>query len=153
MLKTIHNLTIQAMNIPVALLFLVLSVAEISAQNAVSYVYDVTGNRIRREQSASKTAPRAAQGHGGNASLGVWGGLNVSVVSGRDGGQIVIEAISQKTPHTGSAILYNIQGMAVALCDIASPRTVMGIGSLPSGHYILSVTTDGKRHSWKVQKH
>lgn len=136
-----------------ALAFTVLTtMAFSSASQTVSYTYDGSGNRTRREIVMSrKNAPNRA----GIYDIHVEDKLSdrdVRIYPNPTRGMLRVDIPDYLPDDYGQIHLYNLSGQTILTTSIHSSSTTLDISARQNGVYILHISLNGKSISWKIIK-
>lgn len=105
------------------------------AQNKVSFAYDETGNRIKREFSLSRQGKAASRSTDGAAYYDALGDCTVKI-SHDSSGLISISILDIGKDDKASIEVYTLSGMPVFTQDIPDALTIVDISNQPCGIYI-----------------
>lgn len=138
-------------------IFLYLALLPVSsyAQGKIAFSYDAAGNRIKREivMPASRTMARQQTYLGDEQVFSdILDGHSVKIQPNSSEGILRIYLSGLKNTDKCSYGFYNLQGMQVARGNVATEKTEVNIGSLPSGVYLLKITINNNSVTWKITK-
>lgn len=134
----------------VVLVFILLPFS-IYAQS-ISYTYDNSGNRIKREIVFST---RNKPGHSSVENLftdDMLGDKNIRIYPNATKGTLKVEITGYESSDNGSILLHSMSGQMLMSENITSQETKIDISSYHDGVYILQINLNGKSISWKVLK-
>lgn len=132
------------------ILYLILLFSACASAQTVSYGYDATGNRVRREivisQARQWNAPERqyaeALSRDCDVRLRPWGQQGV----------ILVEATVKTGVVRGAVEAYTVGGVKVAEATLKDGRAEVSLAGSPAGVYVLKITANGKQTNWKVTK-
>ncbi len=134
----------------VEIVFLLLPIS-IYAQS-ISYSYDNSGNRIKREiVFSSQNKP----GHSNVDNLftdDTLGDRSIRIYPNATKGTLKVEITGYDSSDNGTALLYSMSGQLLILENITSHETTLDMSSYYDGVYILQIKLNGKSISWKILK-
>lgn len=132
-----------------ASLFLLLS-ADVQAQitvatkTAVEFMYDASGNRIRR-----RAVLGIPPGGGSIVPVGPWA-FEITPVP--TASTLTVTVPNFSSSDTGRVGLFSSQGTLLQSADITSEQTTLDISSYPAGVYVISVTVNGETKTKETVK-
>lgn len=121
-----------------------------SAQN-ISYAYDASGNRIKREIILSQLNAPKKQDLTCHVSETL-ARKTIRIYPNPTKGHLKIEVIGYEGSEKGMLSIVNISGQQVAEIHLASAMTSLDLSSQPSGIYILNISLNGEKSNWKIIK-
>ncbi len=125
-----------------------------SAQSVVCYTYDSAGNRERQfypsnrqhssfgsntDRESSTTHSREVAGH--TVSVTTYGS-----------GLVGVEILGLTAEDDCQLALYSLKGEVLQSLQAETVQTTLDLGNYRMGIYILQVTLNGKKESWKIVK-
>lgn len=126
----------------------------LSAQNKIRYSYDAAGNRTNREiviepQKAPEAPHKAPRGKN---NRGFDGKYTAGIHNNDDGNRIVASVDGLKTDDRCRIDMYSVQGELVMQRDMDNGSTVIDMGSMQNGVYLMRITINGMSETWKITK-
>jgi len=121
------------------------------AQNKVSFAYDETGNRVKREFSISRQGKAASRSTDDTTYYDAVGDCTVKI-SHDSSGLINVSIIDIGKEDKASIDVYTLGGMLVFTQGTPDALTVVDISNQPYGIYILKVVVNGIQTVWKITK-
>ena len=122
----------------------------LSRAQSVTYGYDAAGNRISRTISVSHVKERGftTDAESPSSTDSLTGRVNVTVDNSAQ--SVVVQVNGLKSTDRCSVSLYSVSGQHLHTIAPAAPRTVVSLIPYPAGVYIIHVTLNGIKDSWKV---
>lgn len=125
-----------------------------SAQNKIKYSYDAAGNRTKREivikPQKSPEAPHKAPR--GKNNRGFDGKYTADIHNNDDGNRIVASVNGLNTDDRCRIDMYSVQGELVMQRDMDNGSTVIDMGNMQNGVYLMRITINGMSETWKITK-
>lgn len=125
-----------------------------SAQNKIRYSYDAAGNRTKREiviepQNAPETPHKAPRGKN---NRGFDGKYTADIHNNDDVNRIVASVDGLKAGDRCRIDMYSVQGELVMQHDMDNGSTVIDMGRMQNGVYLMRITINGMSETWKITK-
>lgn len=134
----------------IALVFISLPSAVLS--QAVSYAYDSSGNRIKREIRMNANKKPGCSGVDDIHVQETISERNVRIYPNPTKGMLKVEIVGYETDDTGQIDLFSLAGQHLFAERLSSESSLIDISGSPNGIYILQISINGKSTSWKIIK-
>lgn len=126
----------------------------LSAQNKIRYSYDAAGNRTKREiviePQKAPEAPHKAPGGKNNRGFD---GKYTADIHNNDGGNRIVASINGlKAGERCRIDMYSVKGELVMRHDMDNGSTVIDMGCMQNGVYLMRITINGMSETWKITK-
>lgn len=121
-------------------------------QNKVSYAYDASGNRVKREiilSTRSMTLPDEDKNTFFTEEVAK---RHIKIYPNPTYGQLAVEISDIDDIKSGIITILTINGQQVLKKEIDSTYIELDISSRQAGTYILIVEIDGEKTTWKIIK-
>lgn len=127
-----------------------LSVSAMAYSQTITYAYDESGNRIRREIVMSQ---KNIPSHAGVGDIPVeerLPGREIRIYPDPTKGMLRVEVSGWVPGDNGRLFLYSLSGQTIVSIDIDSPATILDISTVHNGVYVLQISLNGRSSSWKI---
>ena len=117
----------------------------VHAQTQVSYSYDASGNRVKREivLAKSQSTPREYSE--------VAADYAIRIKASEDGN--AVHVTSQELKDKDCQInVCTVNGKHVCTASLRDGMATIDMSSQKSGVYVMNISVDGTCHSWKIMK-
>ncbi|MBR3456126.1 MAG: T9SS type A sorting domain-containing protein [Bacteroidaceae bacterium] len=115
----------------------------------VSYTYDSTGNRSKREIVYSLSNARGEETNTANYMDRLLDHA-ITVSPNPIRGQMKVRVDGLDDSDNCQMRIYNLSGTPVLSSLIGEVTTIVDMSGVPKGNYILQVTLNGKQSTWKL---
>lgn len=129
-----------------------LSVSVMAYSQTITYTYDESGNRIKREIIMSQKNIPSQAGIDNIPSEAKLSGREIRIYPNPTKGILKVEIFGYMSGDNGRMMLYSLSGQTIAYMDIDSSVTIFDISTAQNGVYILQISLNGKSSSWKIIK-
>ena len=133
----------------VCFLVLFMSLSFMAAAQQVSYSYYLAGNRVKREIVMSQKAPKKPVTTGFTESLGKKG---IRIYPNPTKGHLKVEITDYESSDECTLLIVNASGARILQKEVDSNSTTIDISSQSNGLYILHISLNGEKSSWKIIK-
>ncbi len=136
----------------IILLLLVLGNTPMNMTGKITFAYDASGNRIKRELVI--TQKNIAPGNHAEVNENFYDSIGEkSVTLTSDGSGIVQISINNfNRDDIGHVSVYSLSGINIMDMGITESHISIDLSSSPKGVYILSVTINESQTTWKIRK-
>lgn len=123
------------------------------AQRPVSFAYDAAGNRVKREiiLSRSMPSPDTPDENPENTFFDTLGRRTVKL-TGISPNIVKIEILGYEPADDAFAEVYSLGGVRLISQPVKDAVAEIDISAEPAGTYILNVSVNGQRTTWKIAK-
>jgi len=135
------------------LIFLLFAIFQLSAQNMVSYAYDMAGNRISRKIVPLNSSPSHAKKNENSAPVEEQlGERTIKVFPNPTKGALAVDISGGEDKDELRIILYNADGKQLQNKKVEQGTTPINMSSYPVAYYILRVVAGEKATEFKIVK-
>lgn len=123
------------------------------AQSPVSFAYDAAGNRVKREiiLSRSMPSPNTPDENQENTFFDTLGRRTVKL-TGISPNIVKIEILGYEPADDAFAEVYSLGGVRLISQPVKDAMAEIDVSAEPAGTYILNVSVNGQRTTWKIAK-
>lgn len=133
------------------LLFLSLCFFAVPAKN-VSFSYDSTGNRVKREILIEKQSAPSRDISNPEYFSEMLAEKEIRIYPNPTEGLLKIEIKGYEDSDECSLSIFNMSGQQLQNMDVRNPLTEIDITSQSNGMYIFLIVLNGEESSWKIIK-
>jgi len=134
--------------------FIAVCMQALYSQNAVSYGYDASGNRISRVITLPPSkAPQAEPASEEKVYSEVLKDFTVNIYPNPTKGELTVEIGQLPEGETASIWLYSLQGKIIMQKKgLRDGFEHLNIGNQPAGIYLMKIATKDSSTEWKIIK-
>jgi hypothetical protein len=134
----------------VVLALSLMSATSANAQTKIYYSYDVSGNRITRSTTVSKTRAASELSETIKDEVDLTNRVSITQHASIDMITVKINEWDNCTPTT--VVIYNMSGYKLFQMSVKEQETDIDLSSYSVGYYILQVTIGENKNTWKIIK-
>lgn len=132
------------------LAFMAMSATGVNAQTMIYYTYDACGNRVSRSTTIMQT--RSATMEQETISETLNPGKKVYIKQHPTIDRVIINIDGWTSETLASISIHNTSGYRRYLGSLKQAVTEIDLSTYASGNYILQVTVENKKYTWKIIK-
>ena len=137
----------------VTTLLLLLSPLLCHAQDSVGYAYDAAGNRISRTIILTRNmAKKQARTVKDKEYTDILSLRNITISPNPTKGMVKITITGLKDSDSCKMSIYTLKGQTIKTLPVTGETTTVDLGGQPDGIYLLDITVNGEKTSWKIIK-
>lgn len=123
------------------------------AQGSVGYSYDAAGNRISRTIILSRNmAKKQARTMKDKEYTDILSQRNISISPNPTKGMVKITITGLRVSDDCAMSVYTLKGQTLKTLSVSSEVTTIDLSGQPDGIYLLDITINGEKTSWKIIK-
>ena len=123
------------------------------AQGSVGYSYDAAGNRISRTIILNRNmAKKQARTLKDKDYTDILSQRNISISPNPTKGMVEITITGLRESDDCAMSVYTLKGQTLKTLSVSSELTTIDLSGQPDGIYLLDITINGEKTSWKIIK-
>ena len=123
------------------------------AQGSVGYSYDAAGNRISRTIILSRNmAKKQARAVKDKEYTDILSQRNISISPNPTKGMVKITITGLRESDDCAMSVYTLKGQTLKKLSVSGEVTTIDLSGQPDGIYLLDITINGEKTSWKIIK-
>ncbi len=123
------------------------------AQDRVGYSYDAAGNRISRTIILTRNmAKKQARTVKDKEYTDILSLRNITISPNPTKGMVKVAVTGLKDSDSCTMSVYTLKGQTIKTLPVTNETTTVDLGGQPDGIYLLTITLNGEKTSWKIIK-
>ena len=123
------------------------------AQGSVGYSYDAAGNRISRTIILSRNmAKKQARTIKDKEYTDILSQRNISISPNPTKGMVEITITGLRESDDCAMSVYTLKGQTLKTLSVSGEVTTIDLSGQPDGIYLLDITINGEKTTWKIIK-
>ena len=123
------------------------------AQDRAGYSYDAAGNRISRTIILTRNmAKKQARTVKDKEYTDILSLRNITISPNPTKGMVKITITGLKDSDSCKMSIYTLKGQTIKTLPVTGETTTVDLGGQPDGIYLLDITVNGEKTSWKIIK-